>query len=257
VRGTALVKCAVGVIAVLSSVQAWALAIGDAMPASTIKLDNVDGRELTLGQVAGPKGTLVIFSCNHCPWVHAWEERLVAIGNTYGKRGLGVIAVNSNDPQVYPEDDLAQMKERARAKNYEFPYALDGTSEVGRAFGATHTPEAFLFNPSGHLVYHGAIDDNARDAAKVKNHYLQDALDAVLAGRRPAVQETKALGCTIVLRKQSEGKWEREEGSLEREKGRVESQDTHGGLRNTAFKQNLPLADHGPRSYSGTSLVER
>jgi peroxiredoxin len=202
VRGTVFVKCAVGVIAVLSSVQAWALAIGDAMPAATIKLDNVDGRELTLAQMAGPKGTLVIFSCNHCPWVRAWEERLVTIGNTYSKRGVGVIAVSSNDPQVYPQDDLPQMKERARAKSYEFPYALDVTSDVGRAFGATHTPEAFLFDASGRLVYHGAIDDNARDAAKVKNHYLQNALDAVLAGRHPAVQETKALGCTIVLKKQ-------------------------------------------------------
>jgi peroxiredoxin len=197
-----LVKCAVGVIAVLSSVQALALAIGDAMPAATVKLQNVDGREISLAQVAGPKGTLVIFTCNHCPWVHAWEERLVTIGNTYDTRGVGVIAVNSNDPQVYPEDNLPQMKERARAKNYQFPYAFDTTSEVGRAFGATHTPETFLFDASGRLVYHGAIDDNARDATKVKNHYLQDALDAVLAGRHPAVQETKALGCTIVLRRQ-------------------------------------------------------
>jgi peroxiredoxin len=201
VRGTAFVTCAVVAIAVLSSVQALALAIGDAMPASTVKLDNVDGRELTLAQVAGPKGTLVIFSCNHCPWVRAWEERLVTIGNTDSKRGVGVIAVSSNDPQVYPEDALPQMKERAKAKNYEFPYVLDTTSDVGRAFGATHTPEAFLFDASGHLVYHGAIDDNARDVAAVKHHYLRDALDALLAGRRPAVQETKALGCAIVLRK--------------------------------------------------------
>lgn len=94
------------------------------------------------------------------------------------------------------------MKERARAKNYLFPYVVDTTSEVARAFGATHTPETFLFDASGRLVYHGTIDDNARDAGKVQHTYLRDALDAVLEGKSPAVQETKALGCTIVPRKQ-------------------------------------------------------
>ena len=190
----------VGFLGAFSSVKASALAIGDAMPAATVKLLDVDGRELLLAKVVGEKGTLVIFSCNHCPWVRAWEDRLVAIGNACGKRGIGVVAVNSNDPKAYPEDDLPQMHERARTKGYLFPYVVDTTSEVGRAFGATHTPEAFLFDSSGRLVYHGAIDDNARDAEKVRNHYLGDALDAVVAGGRPAVAETKALGCTIVLR---------------------------------------------------------
>jgi cytochrome oxidase Cu insertion factor (SCO1/SenC/PrrC family) len=192
----------VGFVAALASAQALALGIGDAMPAATVKLEDVNGRQLSLAQTAGPKGTLVIFSCNHCPWVKAWEERLVTIGNTYDKRGVGVIAVSSNDTKVYPEDDLPQMKERALAKNYQFPYALDVTSAVGRAFGATHTPEAFLFDASGHLIYHGAIDDNARDPAKVTHEYLRDALDALLAGKKPPVQETKALGCSIVLRSQ-------------------------------------------------------
>lgn len=199
-RVTPLMFATVVVSAILSGSEALALSVGDAMPAATVKLLNVDGRELSLAKVVGEKGTLVIFSCNHCPWVKAWEDRLVAIGNAYSARGVGVIAINSNDPKAYPEDGLTQMQERARAKNYLFPYVVDTTSEVGRVFGATHTPEAFLFDSSGRLVYHGAIDDNARNSEKVQHHYLRDALESVIAGKRPEVQETKALGCTIVLR---------------------------------------------------------
>ncbi len=190
----------IGLGLVLAGVHASALAIGDAMPAATVKLTDVDGRNITLAQEAGKNGTLVIFSCNHCPWVKAWEDRLVAIGNEYRNRGIGVVAVNSNDPAAYPDDDLPRMQERARQKKYAFPYVMDTTSEVGRAFGATHTPEAFLFDASGKLVYHGTIDDNARDPGAVRHAYLRDALDSTLAGKRPGVQETKALGCTIVFR---------------------------------------------------------
>ena len=201
-RVTPLMVGTVAVSAILSGSEVLALSVGDAMPAATAKLLNVDGHELLLAKVVGEKGTLVIFSCNHCPWVKAWEDRLVAIGNAYSARGVGVIAVNSNDPRAYPEDGLTQMQDQARAKNYLFPYVVDTTSEVGRVFGATHTPEAFLFDSSGRLVYHGAIDDNARNAERVQHHYLRDALDSVLAGKPPEVQETKALGCTIVLRGQ-------------------------------------------------------
>jgi hypothetical protein len=199
-RISPLLFATAGLSAVLHGVPAWGLAIGDAMPAANAALLNVDGRELTLAKIVGEKGTLVIFSCNHCPWVQAWEARMVAIGNGYRAKGVGVIAVNSNDPKEYPDDDLPRMRERARDKNYLFPYAVDTTSDLARAFGATHTPEAFLFDASGRLVYHGAIDDNARSADKVQHAYLRDALDAVIAGRSPAVHETKALGCTIVPR---------------------------------------------------------
>jgi hypothetical protein len=195
-----LVVAAFGVGAALASMQSSALAIGDAMPATDVKLRNVDGRDLSLAQVAGKRGTLVIFSCNHCPWVKAWQERMVAIGNAAVAEGVGVIAVNSNDPKVYPADDLPAMKEQARERDYMFPYAMDTTSGVGRAFGATHTPEVFLFDAAGRLVYHGTIDDDARDPANVKHPYLRDAVDAVVAGKRPGIEETKALGCSIVFR---------------------------------------------------------
>ncbi len=180
-----------------------ALAIGDTAPDADVKMKSVDGRQLSIKDVAGPKGTLVIFSCNHCPWVHAWEERLVAIANAAPEQGVGVIVVNSNDPAEYPGDDFKGMQERARVKGYRFPYVMDATSRVGRAFGATRTPEAFLFDAAGKLVYHGAIDDNAEDAAKVTKPYLRNAVDAVVAGNKPAIAETKAIGCSIKMRNES------------------------------------------------------
>ena len=190
--------------AVVSALPAvWcaaAPAIGDAIPAGAVKMANVDGRKLSISDVAGAHGTLVIFSCNHCPWVRAWEDRIIAEASDAAARGIGVIAINSNDPAAYPGDSFAEMQARAKAKGYSFPYVMDATSEVGRAFGATHTPEVFLFDAHGKLAYHGAIDDNARDAAKVSRHYLADAIDAVAAGKPPALPETKALGCSIQLR---------------------------------------------------------
>ena len=179
---------------------AWALATGDAAPMKDAKLRNVDGREMTIAEVAGPKGTLVVFTCNHCPFAKAWESRIVELGNDYGKRGIGVIAINSNDPKVAADDGYEQMQVRAKDKGYGFPYTVDSTSDVARAFGATRTPEAFVFDASGKLVYHGAVDDNSEDPAAVQAHYLKDALDALLAGTSPATAETKAMGCSIKFR---------------------------------------------------------
>ena len=191
-------------VAVFSALPAvWcaaAPAIGDAIPAGSVKMENVDGRKLSIADVTGAHGTLVIFSCNHCPWVRAWEDRIIAAASDAATRGIGVITINSNDPAAYPGDSFAEMQERAKAKAYGFPYVMDTTSAVGRAFGATHTPEVFLFDAHGKLAYHGAIDDNARDPAKVTQRYLADAIEAVAAGKPPALQETKALGCSIKFR---------------------------------------------------------
>ncbi len=177
------------------------LALGDRIPLPDVKMRNVDARELAIADVAGPKGTLVIFTCNHCPYVKAWESRLVALGNDAVARGVGVVAINPNDPAAYAEDGFETMKARAKADGYRFPYVVDaGASRLARAFGATHTPEAFLFDSSGALVYHGAIDDNVEDAAKVTRRYLNDAVGAVVSGARPAVGETKAIGCSLKLK---------------------------------------------------------
>jgi hypothetical protein len=145
----------------------------------------------------------VVFTCNHCPWAKAWEQRIVTIGNTYSKRGVGVIAVNPNDPSRYAEDDFTTMQKRAKQRGMKYPYVVDATSEMARAFGASATPEAFLFDAEGKLVYHGTIDDNAHEPQKVTARYLEDALNAVIGGKAVAVQETKALGCSIKFRPKS------------------------------------------------------
>lgn len=179
------------------------LALGSKAPKANVAMKNVDGTTLTLGKAAGKKGTLVVFTCNHCPFAQAWEERITEIGNAASKAGLGVIAINSNDPAAYPDDDYPAMQERAKQLGLQFPYVVDATSEMAQAFGASKTPEAFLFDAKGKLVYHGTIDDNSRDASAVKQPWLRQAVDAVAAGQRVATAETKALGCGIKFRTKS------------------------------------------------------
>ncbi len=184
----------------MAAATALALDLGDPIPQSGVAMKSVDGAMVTIADVAGEKGTLVLFTCNACPWVKAWESRIAALGNEYRTRGIGVVAVNPNDPAKVAEDGYATMQQRARERGFEFPYVVDATSGVARAFGATRTPEAFLFDRSGRLVYHGTIDDNAQAPDRVEAHYLRDALAAVADGNAVPVAETKALGCTIKFR---------------------------------------------------------
>jgi peroxiredoxin len=177
-----------------------ALEIGDALVMSTTKMQNVDDHEVTIAGVAGKHGTLVLFTCNACPWVKRWQDRIATLGNTYSKRGVGVIAINSNDPAAVADDGFEQMKQRAKDMHFTFSYVVDATSQVARAFGATRTPEAFLFDAKGKLVYHGTIDDNAEKPADVTEHYLRDALEALVGGKDIPIKETKALGCSIKFR---------------------------------------------------------
>lgn len=180
------------------------LALGGALPMGDVKMQNVDGRMLSIQEIAGKKGTLVVFSCNHCPFVKAWERRMAAIGNASVTNGIGVLFINANNPVEVPTDDLEHMKKQAEAGAYGFPYVVDATSDAARAFGAARTPEAFLFDAAGTLVYHGAIDDNGHEPDKVQKHYLQDAIDALLAGKEVAVKETSSVGCGIKLRPKPE-----------------------------------------------------
>ena len=180
-----------------------ALAIGKSAPKADVKMVNVDGKSTSIAEVKGAKGTLVVFTCNSCPWAQAWQARIAELGNTYAKQGIGVIAINPNDPGVKPEDDMAGMKDRAKLLSLEFPYVMDATSDVARAFGATRTPEAFLFDAKGKLVYHGAVDDNGREPDQVTARWLNDALSATVAGKAVAVKETKSLGCSIKFRGKS------------------------------------------------------
>jgi hypothetical protein len=181
-----------------NSVEAGnALDLNAKAPKADVKMKGVDGAWHTIQGVAGEKGTLVLFSCNACPWVKKWEDRISSIGNEYQQKGIGVIMINSNDPAKVAEDGFEEMVARTKAKAFGFPYVVDATSEVARAFGATRTPEAFLFDAKGKLVYHGAIDDNASDAKAVEVPYLKNALNAVIAGEAIPAAKTKALGCSI------------------------------------------------------------
>ncbi len=177
------------------------LALGSAIPMADARLKNIDGKEIAVADLAGKKGTLVVFTCNACPWAKLWESRIAGIGNAAQKRGIGVVAINSNDPGVNSEDSYGEMVKRAKKLGLKFAYAVDGTSQVAVAYGATKTPEAFLFDASGKLVYHGTIDDNAKDAKSVKQFYLRQAVDAVAAGKAVPTAETKSLGCGIKFRK--------------------------------------------------------
>jgi len=176
------------------------LKIGAAAPLKAVKMKSVDGSEVSIAGAAGTRGTLVVFTCNHCPWAKMWQGRIAAIGNAAIEHGVGVVAINSNDPAAYPEDDYASMQDRAKSLDFKFPYAVDATSDVARAFGASRTPEAFLFDAKGKLVYHGTVDDNARDETAVEKTWLHDAVEAVATGKSVAVSETKAFGCGIKFR---------------------------------------------------------
>jgi len=171
------------------------LKIGDrALPFS---LPGVDGRNHSLDEYVGKNALVVIFSCNHCPYVRAWEDRMVAIQADYAKRGVQLVAINSNDAKKYPDDSFEMMKVRADEKRFNFPYLRDEAQAVARAYGAERTPEVFLFDRDLTLRYHGAIDDNYDDPTAVKNPYLRAALDAVLSGGKVSEPETRPVGCTI------------------------------------------------------------
>jgi hypothetical protein len=178
------------------------LALGSKVPAAVAKtkMKSVDGKMVSIADVTGKAGTLVIFTCNHCPFAKDWEQRIVELANTYAGKGVGVMLVNANDPTTHAEDGFDEMQAHAKSRGMKIPYVVDDTSGVARAFGASVTPEAFLFDKGGKLAYHGTIDDNRKEPDKVKARYLKDALDAVVTGKAPAVPETKGLGCSIKFR---------------------------------------------------------
>lgn len=162
------------------------------------ELKDVGGKQASAEQLAkGKKAAVIIFSCNHCPYVQAWEERMIDLGKIYGKKGVAFALINANDAAKYPEDGYSEMIKRAGAKGYPFPYLHDEDQSVARAYGASKTPEVFLFDAQGILQYHGRIDDNYENPDLVRSHDLKEALEAVLAGKTPAVPETPVVGCTV------------------------------------------------------------
>jgi peroxiredoxin len=170
-----------------------ALRLGDQAPA--FDLPDIDGGRHALSDYAG-KPVAVVFSCCHCPYVVAWEDRLNAIARDYRDRA-GLVAVNSN--AGYLGDSLEDMARRSEEKGFVFPFLYDETQEVAEAYGAARTPEVFVFDASHRLVYHGAPDSSHTDPDGAEP-YLRPALDAAVAGTEPEVRETPPVGCTIKWR---------------------------------------------------------
>lgn len=176
-----------------------AVELGAPIPLVEHAMLDVDGKRWSVGEVRGQKGTLVIFMCVHCPWVQKWNARIADLGRVARAAGIGVIAVNANDPERVTQDGADGMRRQIAANGFEFPYVIDSGSTLTRAYGAQRTPEAFLFDATGALAYHGTVDDNADDAKRVEQHFLRDAIAAVTAGKQPDPRETKALGCNIKM----------------------------------------------------------
>jgi peroxiredoxin len=162
-------------------------------------LPGVDGRNHSLDDYADSPALAVVWSCNHCPYVQAWEGRMIELQRELGGQGFRLVAINSNDAESHPEDSFEAMQERAERQGFNFDYLHDEDQSALRAYGAERTPEVFLFDRDRRLVYHGAIDDS-RDETEVSQRYLRDAVEAALAGQEPAVSETPPVGCTVKWR---------------------------------------------------------
>jgi peroxiredoxin len=176
-------------------VSSVGLPIGSSMVDFALK--GVDGRTYGIKSFEDKKAVVVVFSCNHCPYVQAYETRMVDLQRDYLPRGVTMVAINSNDETGYPEDSFPNMVKRAKDRSFNFPYVRDESQNVARQYGAICTPHVFAFDNNRQLQYKGRIDDNWRDSGSVKVRDLRNALDAILMGKTPPVQETRPYGCSI------------------------------------------------------------
>ena len=165
-------------------------------PAVDFQLKGVDGKSHSLQSFSDKKAVIVVFSCNHCPYVQAYEDRMVQLQKDYSGKGVTLVAINSNDDTGYPEDSYLNMIKRAKERGFNFPYLRDETQEIARKYGAICTPHVFAFDQQRRLQYKGRIDDN-RNPESVKSKDLRDALESILAGRKPPAPETRPFGCSI------------------------------------------------------------
>jgi peroxiredoxin len=173
--------------------------VGDT--ARDFKLKNVDGKMVSMADYKKAKGFIVTFTCNTCPYSVAYEDRIIALHNKYAPKGYPVIAINPNDATASPKDSYADMQQRAKEKNFPFPYLHDETQEITKAYGATRTPHLYVVQKQQDgkykVAYIGTIDDNSRDASKVEKKYAEAALNELVAGKPVSQPTTKAIGCTI------------------------------------------------------------
>ena len=168
--------------------------------ATDFSLKNVNNQKVALADFKDAKGFIVIFTCNHCPYAKAYEDRIIALDKKYKKLGYPVIAINPNNPEVQPADSFELMQERAKEKGFTFPYLFDEGQKIYPQYGATKTPHVYILEKTkaGNVVkYIGAIDDNYSDEVAVKTKYVENAVDALLKKQEVPVKTTKAIGCSI------------------------------------------------------------
>ena len=164
------------------------------------KLASTSGGQVSMADYPKAKGFIVVFTCNTCPYAKLYEQRIIALDKKYSPKGFQVIAINPNDVTKQPGDSMKDMKDLAKEKNYSFPYLRDDSQDVTKAFGANKTPHVYVINKTGDKLiveYIGAIDDSPRDEADVHARYVENAVEALILGRKPEVTEQRAIGCTI------------------------------------------------------------
>ena len=173
------------------------LPIGSDIPFADLKMTDVSGKELSLNDVKLENGLLVIFSCNTCPYVKAWESRYLKVASLATSQKIGLIALNPNEAMRSDKESLEEMIKISTSMKYTFPYAVDKNHVLADAFGATKTPHVYLFDKTNKLVFVGSIDDNSAKEADVKHTFLMDALKEIGSGKAVSVKHSKALGCSI------------------------------------------------------------
>jgi peroxiredoxin len=171
--------------------------------AADFKLKNVDGKMVSLADYPSAKGFIIAFDCNTCPMSKAYNDRIIALNRKYAPKGFPLIAINPNSPEISAGDSFDEMVRYAKKHNYDFPYLYDESQATVRAFGASNTPHMFVLTKSGNeykVAYIGAVDDNPRNGDKANHRYVEEAVDALLAGKPVETAKTKAVGCGVRLK---------------------------------------------------------
>ena len=173
--------------------------VGD--KATDFKLKSVDNKMYSMADYKDAKGFIVVFTCNHCPFAVKYEDKIIDLAKKYKSKGYILLAINPNDPAAQPEDSFELMQKRAKEKKFTFPYLFDEGQKIYPQYGATKTPHVFLLDKDLVVKYIGAIDDNVEDATQVKEKYLENAIAALEKGEEPTPNTTKAIGCSIKVKK--------------------------------------------------------
>lgn len=182
----------------VAKAQVTTIAPGQSAP--DFKLNNVDNKEISFNSYPKAKGFIIVFTCNTCPYAKLYEQRIIDINDKYAALGYPVIAINPNDPELSKGDSFDKMKELAKSKNYQFPYLFDDGQVVTNLYGARNTPHLFVISKTANdnkIIYTGAIDNDPENTNPDKKKYVEDAISAVLKDDQPAVNATKAIGCSV------------------------------------------------------------